>query len=107
MSIAPDTGEIARVRTRHYVVDGASGSPHGTVVDLACIDDDSQGSRLSAIFFNVVGELSKMEDNMRYWRKWLEEVDNDLQTEPARIADFYQVKATRIEPVGIVYLWPA
>lgn len=57
-------------------------------------------------FFEKIEERRQVEDNMRYWRKWLEEVDTDLQTEPARIAEFYQVKTTRIEPVGIVYLWP-
>ncbi len=50
MSIAPNPGDIVHVRTRHYVVEGASGGPHGTVVDLACMDDDAQGSRLSAIW---------------------------------------------------------
>ena len=58
-------------------------------------------------FFTVVEERRQVEDNMRYWRKWLTEVETDLQTEPARIAEFYDVKTTRIEPVGIVYLWPA
>lgn len=44
---------------------------------------------------------------MRYWRKYLTEVDANLATEPARIADFYSAKTTRIDPVGIVFLWPA
>jgi len=175
MSVAPDSGDIVRVRTRHYEVYGASSSPYGTVLDLACMDDDSQGSRLSAIweleldgkiitlqacesigckgfdprsngardiadrarieseemtpileaqrnrvikslrekeaypsqfdFFEKIEERRQIEDNMRYWRKWLEEVETDLTTEPVRIADFYAVKTTRIEPVGIVYLW--
>jgi hypothetical protein len=29
-----------------------------------------------------------------------------MVTEPERIQQTYQVKAERIEPVGIVYLWP-
>jgi len=29
-----------------------------------------------------------------------------LQTEPDRIRELYKVKARRIEPVGLVYLWP-
>lgn len=187
MSSAPNTGDIVHLRTRHYVVERAAPGPHGTVVDLACMDDDSQGSRLSAIweleldseiitrqacesigakgfapretfaaffntlrwhcvtatdrarieseemsrilheqrtrvlktlektegdphqldFFTIVEERRQVEDNMRYWRKWLTEVETDLETEPTRIAEFYGVKTTRIEPVGIVYLWPA
>ena len=33
-------------------------------------------------------------------------LDGELQTEPDRIREVYQVKARRIEPVGLVYLWP-
>jgi hypothetical protein len=33
-------------------------------------------------------------------------IEQELKTEPQRIADLYQVKATRIEPVGLIYLWP-
>jgi len=29
-----------------------------------------------------------------------------MRSEPKRIEAAYEVKATRIEPVGIVYLWP-
>lgn len=30
----------------------------------------------------------------------------ELEAEPARIQQSYEVKATRFEPVGLVYLWP-
>ena len=40
------------------------------------------------------------------WRKRLEQFTHDLEREPQRIRDFYEVRATRIEPVGLVYLWP-
>jgi hypothetical protein len=40
------------------VVEASSPGPEGTVVDLACIDDDSQGSRLSAIWeLELDGEI--------------------------------------------------
>ena len=29
-----------------------------------------------------------------------------IDIEPERIREIYQVKAKRIEPVGLVYLWP-
>ena len=47
---APSTGDIVHLRTRHHVVENVSPGPHGTVVDLACMDDDAQGSSLSAIW---------------------------------------------------------
>ena len=48
----------------------------------------------------------QLESNMRSWERRLEQFDRDLDTEPARIAEFYEVRAQRIEPVGLVYLWP-
>jgi superfamily II DNA or RNA helicase len=36
----------------------------------------------------------------------LDQFERDLAEEPDRIRDFYEVKATRIEPVGLAYLWP-
>lgn len=51
-------------------------------------------------------ELRQLEANKRYWSKRLEMLKDELETEPARIRELYQVKAKRIEPVGLVYLWP-
>lgn len=51
-------------------------------------------------------ELRQLEANKRYWAKRLVSLESELQTEPDRIRDVYQVKAKRIEPVGLVYLWP-
>jgi hypothetical protein len=44
---------------------------------------------------------------MKYWEDWLANVEGDLEREPARIRDFYTVKSHRVEPLGIVYLWPS
>ena len=40
------------------------------------------------------------------WRRRLTQFDRDLESEPARIREFYEVRAQRVEPVGLVYLWP-
>ena len=40
------------------------------------------------------------------WRRRLSQFDRDLETEPSRIRQFYEVRAQRVEPVGLVYLWP-
>lgn len=52
-------------------------------------------------------ERKQRRSDMKYWADWLANVEGDLQREPARIRDFYTVKSHRIEPLGIVYLWPA
>jgi hypothetical protein len=51
-------------------------------------------------------EKRQLEADMRAWRLRLQQFDRDLENEPTRIRDFYDVRAQRIEPVGIVYLWP-
>jgi superfamily II DNA or RNA helicase len=51
-------------------------------------------------------EIAQLDANKRYWEKRLEQLRDELKTEPQRIADIYTVKAQRVEPVGLVYLWP-
>jgi hypothetical protein len=46
-------GQVVRVRSRTYVVEGIEAdqqSGQGTLVSLACLDDDAQGQRLDAIW---------------------------------------------------------
>jgi superfamily II DNA/RNA helicase len=51
-------------------------------------------------------ERRQLESDIRSWRVRLEQFDRDLEHEPPRIRDFYDVRARRVEPVGLVYLWP-
>ena len=51
-------------------------------------------------------ELRQLESNKRHWEKRLHAIDQELASEPGRIRAIYEVKAQRIEPVGLVYLWP-
>ena len=49
-----------------------------------------------------------LEDVMvrRHWGRRLDRFERDLEHEPARVREFYEVRARRVEPVGLVYLWP-
>ena len=51
-------------------------------------------------------EKRQLSADRRHWERWLANVDGDLVREPQRIADFYQTKSFRLEPVGLAYLWP-
>ena len=51
-------------------------------------------------------ELKQLQADTRYWDRRLVELASELETEPGRIRRSYEVKATRFEPVGLVYLWP-
>ncbi|MCY3932748.1 MAG: DISARM system SNF2-like helicase DrmD [Acidobacteria bacterium] len=48
----------------------------------------------------------QLEANKRSWRQRLDRFEEDIAREPERIRDFYRVRAARVEPVGLVYLWP-
>jgi ERCC4-related helicase len=52
------------------------------------------------------GERRQREADRRRWAQRLESIETELCTEPARVAASYEVRASRLEPVGIVYLWP-
>ncbi|MGB7441861.1 MAG: hypothetical protein WA919_12390 [Coleofasciculaceae cyanobacterium] len=51
-------------------------------------------------------EMRQIEADSRHWRIRLTELEEDIIKEPERIEQAYQVKADRVEPVGLVYLWP-
>lgn len=51
-------------------------------------------------------EKRQLENDKRHWQRRLIDLQRELETEPARIRASYHVKARRIEPVGVVYLWP-
>ena len=51
-------------------------------------------------------ERRQLRADMKSWSVRLDQFRRDLETEPGRIRDFYAVRATRVEPVGLVYLWP-
>lgn len=51
-------------------------------------------------------EVRQIEADRKHWRIRLAELEEDIIKEPERIEQAYQVKADRVEPVGLVYLWP-
>jgi superfamily II DNA or RNA helicase len=48
----------------------------------------------------------QLEADRRHWHKRLAALEHERRTEPQRIRETYDVRATRLEPVGFVYLWP-
>lgn len=55
----------------------------------------------------VPEERREREADRRHWQTCLTRLQQELRDEPKRLRDSYDVKAHRLEPVGIVYLWPA
>jgi superfamily II DNA or RNA helicase len=52
-------------------------------------------------------ELRQVEADRRNWNKRLSQLDAEIEVEPDRVRKVYEVRAQRIEPVGLVYLCPA
>ena len=51
-------------------------------------------------------ERRQHEADRRAWERRLAKIEYELKFEPSRIACTYTVQAHRVEPLGIVYLWP-
>jgi ERCC4-related helicase len=66
------------------------------------IEDEARQGRLG---FNP-DEERQLAADQRYWVERLQSIARELEAEPDRVRKSYVVKATRVEAVGIVYLWP-
>jgi hypothetical protein len=73
------------------------------IADAASVPEDRQMS-LPGI---ADKELAQLRADRRHWDTRLRSLDAEIATEPARVRDGYRVRAARVEPVGLVYLWPA
>lgn len=54
------------------------------------------------------GDLARrqMASERAFWATRLRTIDAEITAEPQRIAAAYQVQAKRLDPLGLVYLWP-
>ncbi|MBS2021771.1 MAG: DEAD/DEAH box helicase [Deltaproteobacteria bacterium] len=65
------------------------------------VENDSQ------LTFEFTGEAKRqLEAEKRHWTKRLAELDQEITTAPAAIRASYELKTHRLEPAGLVYLWP-
>ena len=48
----------------------------------------------------------QFEDDRKHMEGRLTAIDKEIDTEPAQIKDLYRVVLKRLEPVGLIYLWP-
>lgn len=51
-------------------------------------------------------EAAQRRADRRFWQQRLGSLDQELAEEPTRVREGYRVRAARVEPVGLVYLWP-
>jgi hypothetical protein len=51
-------------------------------------------------------ERRQLEADKTHWAKRLDALQRELDSEPERVRTSYHVRAQRLEPVGLMYLWP-
>ena len=51
-------------------------------------------------------ERKQLAADQKHWQRRLETIEAELSSEPKRIQDSYRVITHRLEPAGLVYLWP-
>jgi hypothetical protein len=68
---------------------------------------DLFGPTLEEIEKKVEREIRQFEADRRSWDDKLVRLQNDLDNEPENVRRGYEVQAQRLEPIGLIYLWPA
>ena len=71
--------------------------PPQTAFDFRSDDEQRQAER----------ERRQREADKVAWDSKIDRLREELKTEPQRVRDGYEVKAERLDPIGLVYLWPA
>lgn len=72
------------------------------IARAAGADEDAQ----MMLALELPEEQRQREADRRAWQKRLNEIENELEEEPKRIANVYTVRVRRVDPIGLVYLWP-
>lgn len=52
-------------------------------------------------------ERAQMQADRRRWSERLIDIEAEIKSEPKRLRESFEIRARRLEPVGLVYLWPA
>ncbi len=72
-------------------------------LDALSEKEDAQGVLPYA---EMEAEARQLQENAKFWSSRLVTIARELDDEPERIRRGYEVRAQRIEPVGIAWLWP-
>jgi len=67
---------------------------------------DGIGQQQLTLDFQNPEELRQLKEDRKHWQIRLDNIPQELEREPQRIRDLYEIRSQRIEPIGLVYLWP-
>ena len=97
-----DEEEIEAIAQHEHV-------PEIIAAELGCclVHEPQAGvGRIRQMLREDAEEARQLGEDSRYWKVRLSAIERELADEPDRIRRSYNVRATRIEAVGVVYLWP-
>lgn len=72
---------------------------------LAALEKQTGAGKQLSLGFSAE-EQRQVEANIRAWHRRIDAFDRDIETEPGRVRELYKVATRRVEPLGLVYLWP-
>jgi len=72
---------------------------------LAALEKQTAAGKQLSLGFSAE-EQRQVEANVRAWNRRIDAFDRDIETEPGRVRELYKVATGRVEPLGLVYLWP-
>lgn len=101
---AKDAEHMARKRLGERAARESKNMREILVRQKGQIEKELKSPQLELSFSSL--EKKQLEEDRTYWQKRLREIDDEMVREPARIEQAYDVKLTRTDPVGVVYLWP-
>ncbi|HZH79424.1 MAG TPA: hypothetical protein VEY88_25615 [Archangium sp.] len=70
------------------------------------IEKERQRQEQTQLALDLDDERRQLEADRRYWARRLESLAREMEEEPVRISASYNSRAQRLEPVGLIYLWP-
>lgn len=72
----------------------------------ATIERTLRGQQLNLFADFSADEKKQWENDKEHMQGRLDAIEHELKSEPQDIEDLYQVSLKRLEPIGLVYLWP-
>ncbi len=73
---------------------------------IARIRETSDESPQLELALGSEDERKQLRAERLHWQRRLEALVREKEVEPARIRESYDVRHVRVEPLGVVYLWP-
>jgi hypothetical protein len=72
----------------------------------AAISKELKGTQLALFTEAEAAQKEQWEQDRKWMERRLDRLAKEIETEPAELPTLYKVATRKLEPVGMVYLWP-